>query len=155
MCNGQWVTFYRDFTLAGSGWAGDLHVMADDTANVWINGTQVEFIPTTDPYTQCSGVPVGCIDPKTVGNVSLTSYLNQGGTNRLVFQVFQMNGAGFGLDYTATLSTVPETRFLWRTGLGIVGTLLCNPPQAHCLDCANDPTANNRTALSAVRLFAS
>ena len=127
ICNDQYVNFYQDFSLSGSGFSGTLQVMADDTAAVWVNGNPVfaANVPwaTSGDYTTCSNSAIGCLNPSTVGTVNLASYLNSG-ANRIVFQVFQRNGDGFGLDYSASISNVPEPGFYGVLALGLSGLCL-------------------------------
>ncbi len=127
ICNGQYVTFYHEFSLSGSSFAGSkLEVLADDTAGVWLNGaslfTAAPPFPT-DPYTTCAGQPIGCIAPQNLG-VSTNVFSNalQAGNNVLVFQVWQRNGTGFGLSYSASI--VPEPGFYGALALGLSGLYL-------------------------------
>ena len=127
ICNNDYVSFYHDFTLAGSTFTGStLDVMADDTAGVYINGHQLwaangPYNAITNSYTTCSNIPVGCLNPLTLGHADISTWLRSG-TNSLVFEVFQRNGAGFGLDYSA--SVVPEPGFYGVLALGLSGLCL-------------------------------
>jgi hypothetical protein len=128
ICNGDWVSFYHEFSLGSGGFAGSvLKVLADDTANVWINGHQLF---TANPslsagdFDTCSDVVIGCLDPKTIGvaTTSFSSKLVANSVNVLVFQVFQRAGDGFGLNYSASI--VPEPGFYGALALGLSGLYL-------------------------------
>uniref|UniRef100_Q01XI8 Ice-binding protein C-terminal domain-containing protein n=1 Tax=Solibacter usitatus (strain Ellin6076) TaxID=234267 RepID=Q01XI8_SOLUE len=119
ICNNDFVTFYQDFTASGPDLAGTLKVMADDTAAVWINGVLAfaangPYDPINNTYLTCSNIPVGCLNPTTVGTANFTA---NNGANRIVFQVYQRDGSGYGLDYQ--ISTVPEPGFYGALALGL------------------------------------
>lgn len=122
ICNNDFVNFYEDFTASANS-TGILQVMADDTAAVWVNGNKV--FAENDPYSTggntyntCSNVAIGCLNSGTVGTVNLAGLLVDG-TNRIVFQVFQRNGTGYGVDYYAEV--VPRPGFYGVLALGLSG----------------------------------
>lgn len=121
ICNDQFVSFYEDFTASVSSF-GTLKVMADDTAAVWVNGNKVIAENTSwtvaNNYATCSNSAIGCLNPDTVGTVNLAGLLVNG-QNRIVFQVFQRSGTGYGVDYYG--SVVPEPGFYGVLALGLSG----------------------------------
>ena len=125
ICNGDYVIFYQTFTLSNAAsYSGLLQVMADDTAGVWLNGQSLFSAvgPYTgqypDSYATCADVPVGC-EASTAGVVSINGAMLQSGVNTLEFQVWQRDGTGFGLDYSMTLSDVPEPGLEGVFGAGL------------------------------------
>ncbi len=98
-----------------------LDVWADDTAEVFLNGTSL-FSPN---FTQsiCANGAIGC-EPGENGMISYTFALS--GMNTLSFDVFQVgtgtsNSANpFGLLYSGTLTSVPEPSVLALIGLGLL-----------------------------------
>ena len=129
ICNGDYVDFFATFTLTGAAsYSGILQVMADDTAGVWLNG--VSLFPAVGPYTgsypdsynTCADVAVGC-ELNTEGIASVTGSMLHDGVNTLEFQVWQRDGTDFGLDYSMSLSSVPEPGFLWPVAAGFGAVL--------------------------------
>ncbi|HZY71724.1 MAG TPA: PEP-CTERM sorting domain-containing protein [Edaphobacter sp.] len=98
---------------------GYLNILADDTVTVFLNGIQMNTPTPGDPYSHCSnGVPT-CVGTATL--VSLNSGL-QSGLNTLVFQTTQANGDVFGLDFSGSVSSVPEPSSLILLGTGLIGS---------------------------------
>jgi len=127
--NGTAVIFTATFTLTGKVTSANLHVLADDTANVVVNGTEIfaANLGGAALYPICSSVAIGCLTSTegTFTTSQLAPYLKDG-VNNIQFTVYQEGGASFGLDYAGviTTSTVPEpgTMVLFGTGLlGVVG----------------------------------
>ena len=130
ICNDDWVDFFHTFELPVGVFTGYLSVLADDTADVYVNGTKVysrapEY--PVDPYATCAGSPIGCLSA-TQAVINIAGYLKTDGSENLLrFTVFQENGTGFGLNYEAQLNaaSVPEpgaSFVLLGTGLaGLAG----------------------------------
>jgi hypothetical protein len=123
--DGTAVTFTATFTLTGTVTSAILNVLADDTANVVVNGTEIFPANLAGPYPVCSAIGIGCLASTqgTFTTSQLAPYLKNG-VNNIKFTVYQAGGSSFGLDYagvitTSTTSTVPEpgTMLLLSTGL--------------------------------------
>jgi hypothetical protein len=108
--NGTLVTFTDTFTIGGNPTGGSLSVLADDTTSVLLNGILVEpEAPTAgNTYSTCSDYPIGCIS-ETIGTFDLSADLTPG-VNILSFQVAQVAGSSYGLDYSGSVEfdAVPE-----------------------------------------------
>jgi hypothetical protein len=123
--NGTAVTFTQTFNLVGTITGANLDVLADDTASVWLNGTELASGNLGGSYPTCSSLPIGCLT-STMGVFNfaeLQPYL-QDGTNTLSFVVYQEAGSSYGLDYSGTVTTTPEPGALMMLGMGLVGIAL-------------------------------
>jgi hypothetical protein len=124
--NGTAVIFTATFTLTEPVTSAILNVLADDTTNVVVNGTEIFPANLTGPYPICSATAIGCLTSTegTFTTSQLAPYLKDG-VNNLQFTVYQEGGASYGLDYAGViLGTVPEpgAMLLLSTGLlGVVG----------------------------------
>jgi PEP-CTERM motif len=120
--NGTAVTFTQTFNLVGTITGANLDVLADDTASVWLNGTELASGNLGGSYPTCSSLPIGCLT-STMGIFNfaeLQPYL-QDGTNTLSFVVYQEAGSSYGLDYSGTVTTTPEPSALMMLGMGLMG----------------------------------
>lgn len=123
--NGTAVIFTATFTLTEPVTSAILNVLADDTTNVVVNGTEIFPANLTGPYPVCAATAIGCLT-STEGHFTtsqLAPYLKDG-VNNIQFTVYQEAGDGYGLDYAGVINgTVPEpgTMLLLSTGLlGVV-----------------------------------
>jgi PEP-CTERM motif len=124
VANGTAVTFTDTFTLNGPVTGAYLAVLADDTASVWVNGTEIEAANLTGPYPKCAATGIGCLTT-TAGlfnTAQLAPYLHNG-VNDIQFKVYQEGGSSYGLDYAGAITT-PEPSTFCLLGAGLFGLAL-------------------------------
>jgi PEP-CTERM motif len=119
--NGDYIyntTFnFASMTSQGN---GTLTVLADDTVAVFLNGNLI--LNAAGPmgpgnsYSMCSAVAPNCLTPLTFNFTGLLS-----GLNTLTFDVKQVNLVNEGLDFSGSVSTVPEPLSLALFGTGLLG----------------------------------
>jgi len=128
-----YYTFTTNFTAASTGpYSGSLGLMADDTAEVILNGSVLLPFGTLGVDAHCASSADSCLTPDTI-TLSGVSLLTGANANTLTF-VVQQAGAGptggtgdpSGLDFQGTLtsvvgSTVPEPSTLMLMGSGLFG----------------------------------
>jgi hypothetical protein len=125
-----YYTFTTLFSAAGGTYSGTIDVMADDTAEVLLNGNVIVPFGALGSDSHCAGGQPDClaIDP-----MALTGILLNSGTdnNVLTFVVQQAGLEGTtvdpsGVDFDATLATsvttVPEPNSLDLLGTGLLGS---------------------------------
>jgi hypothetical protein len=117
--NGTVVTFTDNFFIAGTPTNGLVNVFADDTASVWLNGTLLKAWGT-QTGSNCSSNGIGCLST-TEGDVTLTGALVSG-ANVITFEVKQLAGSSFGLDYSGAINytATPEPGTAALLGLPLV-----------------------------------
>jgi hypothetical protein len=123
--NGTAVIFTATFTLTDTVTSALLNVLADDTTNVVVNGTQIFPANLTGPYPLCSTTAIGCLTSTegTFTTSQLAPYLKDG-INNIQFTVYQEGGASYGLDYVGVIRTaVPESGTLPLLGTGLLGVV--------------------------------
>jgi hypothetical protein len=125
-----YYTFTTNFTATGGVYSGALNIMADDTAEVILNGSVLVPFISLGADTHCADTGITC---SSVDNIALNGISLLAGTNAntLTFVVRQAGTPGnsdpSGLDFNATLaspsstSAVPETSTLVLMGTGLVG----------------------------------
>jgi hypothetical protein len=121
--NGTAVIFTATFTLSETVTSATLNVLADDTTNVVVNGTQIFPANLTGPYPLCSTTAIGCLTSTegTFTTSQLAPYLKDG-VNNIQFTVYQEGGSSYGLDYAGVINaTVPEPGTMLLLGTGLLG----------------------------------
>ncbi len=116
--------YFYDTTLnvsaADAGGVVTLTVMADDTLSVLLNGVQVLAsagpMGSGNSYARCSDVVPNCLTPFTFSFSGLVA-----GENDITFDVKQVNLVDEGLDFSGSISSIPEPASLALFGTGLLG----------------------------------
>jgi hypothetical protein len=129
--NYGYYTFSTSFTAGStSPYSGTFSIMADDTADVFLNGTLLSSFSALGSDDHCADSGTDCltVDTFSLSGISLLSGFD---ANTFTFVVQQagvgpVGGTGdpTGLDFKATLSAVPEPDSLMLVATGVLGCAL-------------------------------
>jgi hypothetical protein len=111
-------TFSSTFSLTNDSYAGSIWVMADDTTDVYLNNNLVQSFDS-GPNSTCQTAQPNCREPLLV-TLPYGDFLT--GLNTLTFNVHQTNGSSEGVDFSGSISSVPEPSSLILLGTGLLGS---------------------------------
>lgn len=98
---------------------GTLTVLADDTVAISLNNHLILAaaapLGSGNSYAHCSDTVPNCLTPTTFNFSGLVT-----GTNQLTFEVKQVNLASEGLDFSGSISAIPEPSSLAFLGTGML-----------------------------------
>ena len=111
------------YTPAGTVFGGNISVLADDTVDVFINGTQIIFNSNSanGGYPNCSATAPNCLTA-TSAQLLNSYFRTDGGPNDLYFEVYQEGHYATGLDFVGTVTATPEPGTLMLLGTGLLGS---------------------------------
>jgi hypothetical protein len=118
--NGYYTYATTFSAVAGVTYAGVLDTSADDTAEVFLNGTQIGWFDDNSTNGPCATGPAGG-GPTCTAGFPLTIDQALLGTNTLTIVDWQSSGSAAGVDFAGSLTETPEPSSLLLLGTGLLG----------------------------------
>ncbi len=120
--------FYeQSVTTNGGLWAGSVTIQADDTVAVYLGSINAANLllnyGNIGGDGHCADNAPSCVMQTATFNLgSFDSGFNNNGTNELIFVVAQTGTFSQGVDFSGSISNVPEPNSLFLLGTGLLGS---------------------------------